>query len=454
MLAIVAAPVLPRMLSKDGDPIRLDLAVDTRVLLFCIAICASSALFFGLLPAWQATQTRSMTALRAATGQASRLRLGKTFVMVQIAFAFSLVAGSAAFLLSLRNLTTVDTGFDARGVTVLTLVNRLGPGQRDLQRTLAQQMQSRVAALAGVEGTATAWNALFSGNRRGERVFVPAKAPSETEETFYRVSPGYFAALRTPLLSGRDLTAADNDNEPVATVVNRIFATRYFGTEAVLGREFRRSDGTRHQIVGVAANSHYGSLRGGPEPIAYMPMKPPRVFILYVRSNLDAGTVTRQVEREAATLGSGLHVTDATTLNRLVGSTIVREKLVAGLGTAFAFLALLLATLGLFGLLNYSVTRRTRDIGIRAALGAKTQLLYWNVFREVLSLTAGGMVFGLAGSILILHWAGSLLFGVKSVDPMVIALAVTIFLAAALLAGGLPARRAVQVDPAIALRHE
>ena len=209
-----------------------------------------------------------MLALR----HAGRLRMGRLFVSVQVAFAFCLVTGGAGFLLSLRNLAAVDGGLDAKGVTVLAMNNT---PDRDRQKALQQEIQMRVAALPNVQGAATGWMAIFSGARRAQRVVVPGKPPSAArEETFYRVSPGYFAALRTPLLSGRDFTFRDNDDEPVATVVNRAFAMTYFGSEAVLGREFLRDDGVRHQIVGLAANSHFGSLRSGPEPIAYMPMKP------------------------------------------------------------------------------------------------------------------------------------------------------------------------------------
>jgi predicted permease len=348
-LASVAAPALVTMVSTKASPVRLDLSLSAHVLLFCVAICALAALFFGLLPAWQATSTGPMLALRHASGQAGRLRMGRLFVGVQVAFAFCLVTGGAGFLYSLRNLAAVNTGFDSRGVTVLAMTNT---PQRDRQLALMQQLQMRVGALANVQGAATGWMAIFSGARRAQRVVLPGEAPSEHEETFYRVSPGYFAALRTPLLGGRDFSFRDNDDEPVPTIVNQAFARRYFGSESVLGREFRRDDGVRHQIVGLAADSHFGSLRTAPEPIAYMPMKPPRAFTLYVRSTLEAGSVAKMVQREAEVLGSGLRVRDATTVDALVGGTILKERLLACIGGSFALLGLMLATIGLFGLLN------------------------------------------------------------------------------------------------------
>ena len=454
VLARVAAPALVAIVSNKADPVRLDLALDTRVLLFCVAICASSALFFGLLPAWQAAGARPMFALRHASGQSGRLRLGRLFVGIQVAFAFCLVTGGAGFLFSLRNLTAVDTGFDPKGVTVLTMTNDLGPGERDRQLALMQQMQMHAAALPNVQGAATAWMAIFSGARRAQRVVVAGRKPSEREEVFYRVSPGYFAALRTPLLDGRDFTFRDNDDEPVPTIVNRAFARRYFGIDSVLGREFQRDDGVRHRIVGIAANSHYGDLRNGPEPIAHMPMKPTRSFTLYVRSTLDAASVARMVEREATALGSGMRVRDVTTLETLVGSTILKEKLLAGIGGAFACLGLIQAAIGLFGLLNYSVARRTKEIGIRAALGARRLPLYALIVKDLIAMIAGGLAVGLAGSLALMRFARSLLFGIQPVDPLVIGTATAVFICAAVIAGGLPARRAAAIDPVVALRHE
>jgi ABC-type antimicrobial peptide transport system permease subunit len=185
-----------------------------------------------------------------------------------------------------------------------------------------------------------------------------------------------------------------------------------------------------------------------------MPMKPPRAFTLYVRSTLDAGSVARMVEREAESLGSGLRVRDVTTVEALVGDTIVQEKLLAFLGGAFAGLGLILAAIGLYGLLNYSVARRTREIGIRAALGASRGLIYRLLWKEVAGMVGGGLIAGMMGAVAIMRVTRSLLFGIGPADPLVIGAAIAIFLAMALLASGLPARRAARIDPMTALRHE
>jgi predicted permease len=454
VLARALAPALVAMTSSPSDPVRVDLALDGRVLLFCAGTCALSALFFGTLPAWHAAVKRPRSALLRVAGDARHLRMGRLFVAVQVAFAFCLVAGGAGFVLGLRNLAAVERGFDASDVAVLTLSNSLGPQQWAVQLSLMRQLEARTAELPRVQGAAAAWMAVFSGDRRGERVVMPGKHPSVREETFYRVSPNYFVTLRTPLLEGRGFTLRDNDDEPVPTVVNRAFTKRYFEGESPLGREFRRTDGVRHQVVGIAADSHYGDLRNGPEPIAYMPMKPPRTFTLYVRSTLDAVTVAKLVQREAADLGAEMRVTEVTTLRVLVGSTIQREKLLAAIGGAFAFLGIVLAAGGLFGLLNYSVTRRTKEFGIRAALGAQRRTLLGLVTKDELTAVAGGLVVGVAGSLVLLRICGSLLFGVEPADPAVMGTAIAVFVVAALIAAAVPAVRAAAIDPIIALRHE
>jgi predicted permease len=451
VLASIAAPEFLTMVSTKVNPVRLDLALDTRVLLFCATICALSAVLFGLLPAWQTAHTAPMLGLRHVSGPAGRLRMGRLFIGVQVAFAFCLVTGGAGFLFSLRNLAAVDTGFDPRGVTVLTMSNT---SQLDRQLTFMQQIQMRAAALPNVQGAATGWTAIFSGGRRAQRVTLLGKSRSEREETFYRVSPGYFAALHTPLLSGRDFTFLDNDNEPVPTIINRAFAKRYFGSESVLGKEFLRDDGVRHRIVGLTADSHFGSLRNGQESIAYMPMKPPRTFTLYVRSTFDASSVAKMVEREAEELGSGIRVSDVTTVEALVESTILNDRLLADIGGALAFLGLVLAAIGLFGLLNYSVTRRTKEIGIRAALGAQRSTIYRLVLKDLTGMIAGGLTVGMAGSLILMRFTQSLLFGIRPADPLIIGTALLVFIATALVAGGLPARRAARVDPMVALRYE
>jgi putative ABC transport system permease protein len=451
-IARIAGPIFAAALSRPTDPVQLDLSTDSRVLIFCALICGVSGLFFGLLPAWQVTAAQQpILALRHATGQAGKLRMGRFFLGVQVAFAFCLVVIGFGFMFSLRNLFAINPGFDPKGVTVLSISN----DSRKLQLEVMRQLPYRLNTIPGIKNSAIAWGAIFTGSRRTEPVILPGKRPTGRQEIFYRVSPGYFAAMRTPLLQGRDLLPEDGESGPtVPTVINLSFARRYFGGEKVVGREFQRSDGTRHQVVGLAADAYLGDLRSGPQPVAYFPLKPGARFVLYVRSSIDPFSVSRLVEREARAITPGIHITDTTTLDALVGNTLFKEKLLAGTGGVFALLALALASIGLFGLLSYTVSLRTKELGIRTALGARRSNVVALICRDLLNMTVGGVIAGSAGSLITMRLLEAQFFGVGTADPVVLGSAAALFVIAALGASGIPALRAASVEPVIALREE
>jgi putative ABC transport system permease protein len=452
--ASVASPLLVTTLSTNSEPVHLALTMDTRVLLFCAGICAATILIVGVLPAWHGSGARALSAVAPGRGEAHRLVLGRLFVSVQVAFVFCLVVAGAGFLFSLQNLFTIDMGFDPRHVTVLTMRSDFGPKQDGLK--LTQQLQRQMSGLSNVQGAAVGWWAMFGDSRRAEQIVMDGKAPSERQETFYRVSPGYFATLATPLVEGRDFDVRDSDGvQPVPTIVNRAFARRYFGADAVVGREFRRrSDNARHVIIGVAADAYYSDLRSGLQPVVYFPMKPPRLFTLYIRSALDAASVRQLVEQQARITGPGMHVVEVTTLETLIGNTLLKEKLLAGVGGVFAALGLILVTIGLFGLLSYSVVRRTKELGIRAALGARRHTLIVLVLKELFVMMAGGLTAGILGSLGLMRLIHSQLFGLAAVDPLVIVTASATFLLTTSIAVVLPAYRVAIIDPLVALRQD
>jgi predicted permease len=471
LLARMVGPLLVSLLSHESDPVRFVLAIDTRVLFFSIGVSTISAVLFGLVPAWQASGAQPMRSMRASAGQARKLRLGKFFVSIQVTCAFCLVTVGAAFLFSLGNLLAVDPGFDARNLAVLSIsidATKTSDDPVDWTdshrneearlRNLMFQIQNRVASQPGVQAAALAWWPIFQGTGWSQQVFIPGKGPSEQEEIFYRVSPGYFAAFRTPLKAGRDFEAADNNvKDPAPAIVNEAFARKFFNTPDVLGREFSyrfRRTPVRQVIVGVVADAHYYDLRKGADPIVYLPAEGTRSFTLYTRSPLQLGQILRMADREAQAIGSGMRIREVTTLETIVGNTLLREKLLAGVGGAFAFFGLLLAAIGLFGLLSYSVRRRTREIGIRAALGAQRFDIVSLVLKDVTGLMSGGVIIGLAGALVTLTVLRSLLFGIRMTDPFVTGTAIGLFLITGLLAASLPAHRAATVDPILALREE
>ena len=463
ILAGIAAPVLVSMVSTDNSPVRFALATDTRVLLFCAAVSTLAAIFFGLLPAWQASGAQPMKELRGSRdAHGAKLRWGRIFVAIQVAFAFCLVIGGAGFLFSLRNLLKVNLGLDPHNVAVITVSTTLSDmTQKPQLNSLIDDLQRRIEALPGIQSAASAQWQLFDVATVGMQIIVrPEKPLPDREELFGSVSPRYFTTLRIPLLAGRDFEPRDQDYQfsgPRPTIVNQALAQAYFPNENPIGRIFQTPDDNQlvnHEIIGVVGNSSLGSLREGPPPVAYGVIRGTSLFALYIRSPLDLGSVVKMVDREARGIGFGTRIREVTTLDTLIGNTLLREKLLAGLGGVFALLGLLLAAIGLFGLLNYSVTRRTKEIGIRAALGARPPSLVYLVLKDMFSMIAGGLAAGLAVSLGLMTFVRSLLFGIRTADPLVIFTAAAIFLAAAFIAGGLPASRAAAIDPMIALRHE
>jgi ABC-type antimicrobial peptide transport system permease subunit len=259
-------------------------------------------------------------------------------------------------------------------------------------------------------------------------------------------------------VAGRDFEAADSQvREPAPAIVNESFARRYFNGINVLGREFSyldRNSPVRRVIVGVAADSHYYDLRKSAEAIVYFPAEGNNSFTLYVRSPLQVGQIVQVVDRETREIGSSMRIRGVTTLETIVGNTLLREKLLAGVGGVFSFFGLLVAAIGLFGLLSYSVGRQTKELGIRAALGAQRIEIVSLVLKDVAGLMSGGVIIGLAGALAILTVFRSLLFEIGMVDPLVTGTAIGIFFVTSLLAASLPAHRAATVDPMLALREE
>ena len=482
VLAQVTAPALIATLSETTRPVRFALSMDTRVLVLCAAASTFAAVFFGLLPAWQASGTKPMRDLRGMRTEAGKLRLGRAFVGVQVAFAFVLIIAGASFLFSLRNLFAVNTGFNPHNVAVVNVSTELSDiTQKPELNVFLDELQRRVESLPGVEGAAIGHReGLFEGSHTSMEVIVPGRSRPDRQEYTMPASPRYFATMQLPLLAGREFEQRDRDyqyhgppaqvindapaqkyfgNEnpasgPRPVIVNQAFAQRYFGNENPLGKIFLSPGSAGHEIIGVVANAPYGSLREGPQPIIYFVVRGNNYVALYIRTRLDLGSLVKVVEREVKAMGHGTQIRDVTTLDTLIGDTLLRERLLAGIGGVFAFLGLLLAAIGLFGLLNYSVTRRTKEIGIRAALGARPPSLVLLVLKDLLVLIVGGLAAGLACSFALMTFIRSLLFGVRPVDPLVMITGAGVFLAAALIAGGLPANRVASIDPMIALRHE
>jgi hypothetical protein len=480
VIARLAAPLLVAMLSQKALPVRFALSMDTRVLLFCAAVSTVAAIAFGLVPAWRVSGAKPLAGFQGTRVVTGRLVLGRAFLAVQVAFAFMLIIAGGSFLFSLRNLLAVDTGFNPHHVAVVDVSTELSDiAQKPELNVFLDELQRRVESLPEVQGAAIGLpGSLFEGSHTSIQVMVPGRA--DRDEYTMAASPRYFATMQLRLLAGREFDPRDRDyhttgprqqivnnelspryfgNEdpafgPRPAIVNQAFAERYYGTQNPIGKIFSTPDNPGHEIIGVVANAPYGSLREGYQPIVYFITRGTNFISLYVRSNVDLGSVVKLVEREAESIGHGTRVRNAAMLDAVIADTLLRERLLAGVGVAFAALGLALAAIGLFGLLSYSVTRRTREIGIRAALGARALSLVVLIFKDLLAPTATGLAVGAACSLALMTYVRSMLFGIRPVDPAVMITGVSVVLAVFVVAGGLPASRAATVDPAITLRHE
>ncbi len=467
-LAHVLGDVLVELLATEGEGLLIERTLDVRVLGFTAGLAALTCVLFGLAPALRASRTDVGLVLKATSGRGAtegrdRLTLRRLLVVVQIALSFVLLVCALLFVRTLANITSVDPGFDRDDVVVAGLdflPARLTPERR---RQLPDELLERARALPGVTAAAAASIVPISGNAANTQFFT--SPDSETPLTAYvnEISPGFFAALGTPLLLGRDVTPADRDGAPRVVVVNERLAREVAGEGSPIGRRLHRK-GTpgggppeEYEIVGVVENSKYLSLTEPVERIAYQPLaqvrRPAAGLQLFVRApGADAGVIASLRRTVEEIVPGALLRFDG--LSLLMDQSIVRERLMASLSGFFGLLAALLATVGLYGVVAYGVARRTHEIGIRMALGAGGKKIARMVVREALVLVAIGVGAGLVLALVAARLTSSLLFGVPPHDPVTLVLAVSLLGAVAVLASVLPAWRAARVDPMIALRDE
>ncbi|MGH9849338.1 MAG: ABC transporter permease, partial [Blastocatellia bacterium] len=459
----------------------LDVTPDARVFAFTLIVSVLTGALFGLVPAWQATRLNLTASLKDQTGgstSGSRLRLNKTLVVTQVALSLFLLIGAGLFVRSLRNLRTLDVGMNYDNIVQFSL--DLGGGYSAQQRSdLYKQMLPRLEALPGVQSATLLYFSLLSGGGIGLNVSVPgyAAAPDENVEcNVMAVGPRFFETMKMPILAGRDFGPQDErpvptNTQPAATgpqgmasappqsvVINQAMARYFFGNENPVGKRFSlKGNGQPYEIIGVTKDAKYLNLREQPPRTYY-----PYYFQLPERDNMTLqfrtsgetadyaatiGRLVREIDPQAQVVGLRM-MTD------VVNESLAQERFIAQTASAFSLFALLLACVGLYGVMSYAVTRRTNEIGIRMALGAQTRDVIWLVMREVLLLVGLGVGIGLAAALATTRYVSGLLFGLAPTDPGAITLALALMIGVAALAGYLPARRAAKVDPMIALRQE
>jgi predicted permease len=449
--------------SSGAAPLPIDVELNARILGFTFAVSLLTALLFGLAPALIVTRQEVNSALKATASARPRLSLSRPLVVAQVALSLLLLTGAGLFVQTLRNLRTLDLGFAAEQI-VQARVNPQVSGYKPEQLPeLYRRLLERLNSAPGVRSASLAASGFRTGRSRTCCIAVEGythRADEDREIQILSVTPGYFQTLGLPLLAGRDFAPSEVSNNkpgefPKIAVINETMARRYFGQASPLGRRFGWGDKEVKydtEIIGVVRDANYGNLRDRTRPLIYFPDQGSSLIV--VRAAADATALLTTIRQAIQAVDKNLEITSIRTVPQLLEQALVQERLLAKLAGFFSLLALLLACIGLYGVMSYDVARRTHEIGIRMALGAQGGHVLRMVLRETLWLVASGLVIGLGAALATLKLIESLLFGLRPTDPLTLALATLLLLAVAALAGWLPARRAARVDPMLALRHE
>jgi len=474
LLSIWLGDLLLSMLPSDSLSQSISTTPDLRVGIFTLAIAIVTAVGFGLVPALQnagVELNKTMREVGAATGGGTRqARLRKGLVVAQVALSMLLVAGGGLFARSLYNLQHLNRGFDSSGLVSFSVDPSLSGYDQARIRQFADRLLGDIRALPGVTSASLAEVAALTNSASRRTIEVQGYTPAERENMnawANKVAPDYFRTMRLPLVAGREFSDSDDAGAPLVAIVNEAFARRFFGAQSAIGRRFGWSaidNPGAIEIVGVVKDAFYSSVRQGargPEetPIfAYAPFAQGarlNAMTVYVRSTPEALTaLPEQLRRAARQADASLPVFSMQAVDTTVEQSLFSERMLAMLSAAFGLVATLLAAIGLYGVMAYTVSRRTREIGIRIALGAERRTVLWLVLREVAFITVAGIALAIPAAIALGGVVRSQLFGVSAADPWTMALASLVLGVVALVAGWLPARRAARVQPLLALRAE
>jgi predicted permease len=461
-LSLIAA-MLPADVTRT-----LAFRIDASVMLFAAALAIATGLIFGLFPALHSTRPDLVSTLKGQAGQPSGARRAKWFRLVlataQITMSMALLAAAGLFAKSLVNVSRVDLGLKTENIVTFGISPDLNGYSPDRARTLFQRLEEELAATPGVTAVTTSMVPLLAGSNWGNSVAVQGfeQGPdTDNGSRFNAVGPGYFRALGIPLMSGREFTAADTITAPKVAIVNEEFVRKFgLGRDAV-GKMMGSDGGAKSKldtlIVGVAQNAKYSEVKDKIPPLYFRPYRQdPDVGSLafYVKASSDPKQVLAALPGIVKRLDPNLPLENMRTLVQQVKDNTFLDRMMSTLSAAFAVLATLLAAIGLYGVLAYTVAQRTREIGLRMALGAAPGRVRRMVLSQVAWMTAIGAAIGLACAFGVGRAAESLLYGLKGNDAGVFLVATLVLSIIALAAGYVPAHRASRVDPMRALRYE
>jgi predicted permease len=455
--------LLVAMASDGPRPLPLEVTPNIRVLSFSLLASAICAIVFGATPAIHATRVDLNDTLKDGKGTlqaGAQSRIGRMLVVAQVALSLVLMVGAGLFVRTLINLQAIPTGFDEKNA-VLFKIDTATTGYEDAQMgNLLVEAQDRVKQVPGVDAASFSF---FTFNQGGwtSSIYPLDQTAVEGDNQIVRqnvVGEDYFKAMGVPVISGRAFNNLDTENSQKVAIVSETLAKRFYGNQSVLGRRFGKREDKRDEIeiIGIVKDVKYESLTEQDRPMVYFTIKqrPQPLDNFVVRISGDPQTVIPAIRRTLREVNSKLPVDDVVTLRDHISRSLVQEKLIARLAAFFGVLALLLACIGLYGVLSYSVARRRNEIGIRMALGASTLDVLRLVLRNGMALTLIGLVLGVAGAFALTRLVKTLLFGVTSTDVTTFVVVSLTLIVVAFIACYIPARRATRVDPLTALRYD
>jgi predicted permease len=452
-----------------GDPAARNLSAepDLRVTAFAIGTGVLTAFLFGIVPAIQATRAGVIGALKEESGSVAgggrQARLRRVLVIGQVALSMLLLAGAGLFARSLYNLKWLDPGFRVDDLFVFSIDPSLSGYEGGRLTTLYRRMQEELTAVPGVRSVSMSEVGTLAGDNWSQTVRVDGYEAKEGEDlnpSVDGVGPRYFETMGIPLVSGREFTERDVVGAPKVAIINQTMAKHFFGSSSPIGRRFGfgRGKPTDIEIVGVVKDVRSVELRDQPPRYVYIPYAQDdsvTQLTYYVRAARDdGGTIAAGIRQSVRRLDPNLPIFNMKTMAVQIDESLFVERMVAVLSVAFGALATLLAAIGLYGVMSYAVTRRTREIGIRMALGAERGRVLWLVLREVAVMALAGIVGGLAAALWLTRQVQSQLYGLSPNDPLTLGVAMGLLAAVAIASGYIPARRATTIDPMIALKQQ
>lgn len=463
-IGAAAIRLLLRIVSGGADTIPLSAGLDLRVLGFTLAITVATALLFGTVPAFRATRLHLSDSLRGGRGPSTtsaRNPLAKALVIMQVSLSLVLMVGAQLFLRTLVNLNNIDPGFNREGVLRLNIDSQfIGMKDNDPRlNDMFKEIESRVGTIPGVK--ADSFSAFtFREGSWSEALIVPGMPGNENIGVHQNVvGDGYFATMQIPLLAGRTFNEGDTASSQHVAVISEHIAKTLFPPGNPIGSHFTIHDDHRdqdYQVIGIVKDVKFSDLREKTRNINYLSyrQRPWGFGDFEVRYSGDYSAVSHAVQQVIRSVNRSLPIVNVTTLDEQVSRTMTNQRLVAQISSFFGILAAFLSCIGIYGVMSYTTSRRTNEIGIRIALGAGRSNVRWLVLRETLLLVSGGIVLGIPITLAGRRLIQSMLYGLHGLEFASLLFAVALLLGVAVLAGFLPAQRASKVDPVVALRYE